>query len=263
MKRLLLLLCICCVPAPAMAEARQPVAFVALIRDGADQALAAAAAACPEAGFARHGLHEPRFFTETLGNRRVLLCTADLDAEKHGAEAWHDIRKDAALGKWWTSLDAIVVPHPRATPADPWIRCEAICRLRPEVPAPIRGERSSWHASVTGLIGEKEAEYRMLHANVWPGVIDAIGQSGISRFDIFLIDLDEKIYVFSLFEFVGKDFARDTAAMAANPVNRRWWKVTDACQRPLPSAATRKEIWEPMEPAVPALPAANRESPGP
>lgn len=257
MKRLLGLLWICAIPTSAMAEGRQPVAFTALVREGGEQALAAATAGCPGPAFARHGLHEPHFFTEVIGNRRVLLCTADLEPGKRAGEVWREIRGEAALKEWWSTLDASVAPHPRASGADPWIACETICRLRPEVPAATRGERSSWHASVTGLVEGKEAEYRMLHANVWPGVIDAIGESGISRFDIFLIDLDEEVYLFSLFEFVGKDLARDSAAMARSPVNRRWWKVTDACQEPLPSAAARKEIWEPMEPAGTDLSPAN------
>jgi L-rhamnose mutarotase len=116
------------------------------------------------------------------------------------------------------------------------------------VPASVRGDDSpTWHAAVTGLKPEKEAEYRLLHNGVWPGVVDAIGSAGISRYDVFLIDVDEHLYLFSLFEFVGKDFARDLGAMAKSPVNRRWWKVTDACQQPLPTAAAREEIWEPME----------------
>lgn len=266
MKRLLSLILVCFALAPVVAvilgrfalapvaaAEREPVAFAILAKPGEENALAAATAACPVDGFARHGLHEARFFTEVIDGRRVLLCTADLDRGKRRADVWRAVRDDPALGEWWTRFDATVIPHPRATADDPWIACETICRLRPDVPAAILGTTApSWHASVTGLVEEKEAEYRMLHANVWPGVIDAIGQSGISRFDIFLIDLDDQVYLFSLFEFVGKDLARDTAAMGENPVNQRWWKVTDACQEPLPSAAARTEIWEPMEPATAA-----------
>ena len=57
---------------------------------------------------------------------------------------------------------------------------------------------------------------------------------------------DGNYYLFSYLEYVGQDFAGDMAKMKANPEVRRWWKVTDPCQRPL---ADRKsgEWWASAE----------------
>jgi L-rhamnose mutarotase len=104
---------------------------------------------------------------------------------------------------------------------------------------------------MTGLRPEKEADYRNFHSHVWPGVISAIGDSGIPRFDLYLIEFGDALYLVYSFDYRGTDFDGDMAKMAANPVNKRWWKFTDACQSPLPQ--TKKGIWEPMEPVtVPA-----------
>lgn len=250
MKRLLFILSLSAFALADVASATslEPVAFVTLVKKDGAKNLAVALAADHGRDFARHGLHHPRFFTEIVGTRQVLLCTSDLETDRNAGEAWQALRNDSSLKPWWSAFDAAIDPHPSASAGNPWVHCETICKLRPEVPASVRGNNMpTWQASVTGLKPEKEVEYRLLHSNVWPGVIEAIGSSAIPRFDVFLIDLDDRLYLFSLFEFVGKDFARDLGTMAKSPVNRRWWKVTDTCQQPLPTAAARKEIWEPME----------------
>jgi L-rhamnose mutarotase len=89
------------------------------------------------------------------------------------------------------------------------------------------------HASVIQLRPELEAEYLRLHMDVWRSVADQIRQSNIRNYTIFLRDG----YLFSYFEYVGTDFDADMAAMAADEQTRRWWALTDPCQRPLPSAA--------------------------
>jgi L-rhamnose mutarotase len=98
-------------------------------------------------------------------------------------------------------------------------------------------ESTSWHHAVTGLKVDKEAEYRLLHDNVWPGVSHAIGASNIPRFDIFLLEFgDNQPYLFYQFLYTGNHFQKDMAAQSNSPVNQRWWKFTDACQMPLPQA---------------------------
>ena len=107
----------------------------------------------------------------------------------------------------------------------------------------MRLGKASWSAAVTGLRLEKEAEYRSLHAAVWPGVIENIGRCMVSRFDIFLIDLHDQLYLFYWLKYDGDDFESDMKRMGESAVNQRWWQHTDPCQLPTPKAAAKDEIW--------------------
>ena len=97
-------------------------------------------------------------------------------------------------------------------------------------------------ASVISLLPEKEAEYRALHAEVWPGVLAALNAAHVHNYSIFLRDG----VLFSYLEYTGSDYATDMAAIAADPTTRRWWQLTDPCQRPVESAA-EGEWWAPAE----------------
>jgi L-rhamnose mutarotase len=97
------------------------------------------------------------------------------------------------------------------------------------------------YASVIRVRPEHEAEYRRLHAEVWPGVLRRIRESGIVNYSIFLRDG----LLFSYYEYVGDDHARDLAAMAGDPETQRWWELTDPCQQPVESAADGQR-WAPM-----------------
>jgi L-rhamnose mutarotase len=97
-------------------------------------------------------------------------------------------------------------------------------------------------AAVIRLRPEKEAEYRRLHAAVWPSVLEMLRQANITNYSIFLRDG----LLFSYLEYVGADYDADTARIAADPETRRWWQVTDPCQQPLGTAA-EGEWWAPAE----------------
>lgn len=97
-------------------------------------------------------------------------------------------------------------------------------------------------ASVIRLRPEKEAEYRELHAAVWPTVQAMLKQIHVSNYTIFLRDG----VLFSYLEYHGDDWAADSARMAADPETQRWWKVTDPCQQPVETAAAG-EWWAPAE----------------
>jgi L-rhamnose mutarotase len=96
-------------------------------------------------------------------------------------------------------------------------------------------------AAVTRLLPEKEAEYRELHVAVWPGVLEALKRANISNYSIFLRDG----YLFSYLEYSGDDYQADYARMAAEETFQEWWKLTDPCQGPLPTADN--ERWAPAE----------------
>ncbi|MEU0965381.1 L-rhamnose mutarotase [Streptomyces sp. NPDC005917] len=98
------------------------------------------------------------------------------------------------------------------------------------------------YAAVIRLRPEKEAEYRALHAAAWPGVLAALKRANIGNYSIFLRDG----LLFSYLEYTGSDYAADTAQIAADPVTREWWALTDPCQQPLDTVA-EGEWWAPAE----------------
>ena len=86
------------------------------------------------------------------------------------------------------------------------------------------------------------AEYRRLHAAVWPEVLAMIRACHIRHYSIYAKD----DCLFSTFEYHGDDFAADMARMAADPATQRWW---DVCKPLLEPLATRgpDEFWASME----------------
>ena len=100
------------------------------------------------------------------------------------------------------------------------------------------------YGQMIGLAPEAIAEYKALHAAVWPGVLDMISACNIRNYTIFLKEPENLL--FASFEYVGSDFAADMAKMAADPETQRWWSVCMPLQRPLESRA-EGEWWADME----------------
>jgi L-rhamnose mutarotase len=98
------------------------------------------------------------------------------------------------------------------------------------------------YASVIELRAEKESEYRELHAAVWPEVVAALRRAHVGNYSIFLRDG----YLFSYLEYSGEDFQADMDSVARDEATRRWWKLTNPCQRRLPTAASG-EWWAPAQ----------------
>ncbi|HTX66968.1 MAG TPA: L-rhamnose mutarotase [Opitutaceae bacterium] len=102
------------------------------------------------------------------------------------------------------------------------------------------------YGSVIGLRPEKLKEYTRLHAAVWPGVLRMIRKCHIRNYSIYLRRLDDgRPYLFSYFEYTGRNFRADMRKMAADPTTQRWWAVCEPCQRPLRRRA-RGEWWADM-----------------
>lgn len=97
---------------------------------------------------------------------------------------------------------------------------------------------------VIRLRPEQVAEYRRLHASVWPEVLATIAACGIRNYTIFLREPEN--WLFGTWAYHGTDFAADMARMAADPVTQRWWALTAPCQDPLPSRQAG-EWWAMME----------------
>ncbi len=94
------------------------------------------------------------------------------------------------------------------------------------------------HAAVIGLAESDIAEYRRLHAAVWPEVLAMISRCHLRNYSIYLRQMpDGRHYLFSYFEYTGTDFAADMAMMAADPKTQAWWAVCKPLQQPLADRA--------------------------
>jgi len=85
-------------------------------------------------------------------------------------------------------------------------------------------------------------EYKNLHATVWPEVLDMIKECNIRNYSIYHKDG----YLFSYFEYEGKDFQADMQKMAADPMTQKWWDVCKPLQEPL-ETRVGGEWWANME----------------
>jgi L-rhamnose mutarotase len=95
-----------------------------------------------------------------------------------------------------------------------------------------------------GLKAETVAEYRQLHAAVWPEILARISACNIRNYSIFLREPENLLFAY--WEYHGADFAADMAAMAADPATQRWWDICMPLQSPLPTRA-EGDWWAAME----------------
>lgn len=85
-------------------------------------------------------------------------------------------------------------------------------------------------------------KYKELHAHPWPEVNQMLKACNIQNYSIYYRDG----YLFSYYEYTGKDYEADMARMAADPMTQEWWKETDPCQEPI-HTAKEGEWWADME----------------
>jgi L-rhamnose mutarotase len=84
-----------------------------------------------------------------------------------------------------------------------------------------------------GLKPDRVAEYKKLHAAVWPEILDKISECSIRNYSIFLREPENLLFAY--WEYEGTDFEADMQRMAADPNTRRWWDICMPCQEPLES----------------------------
>ena len=94
---------------------------------------------------------------------------------------------------------------------------------------------------VIGLREDRVREYDEIHANVWPDVLALINTYHIQNYSIFR----DGTRLFAYFEYVGDDYEADMAAMGAEPVNLKWWELTEPMQVPDPDREPG-EWWKSM-----------------
>jgi L-rhamnose mutarotase len=103
------------------------------------------------------------------------------------------------------------------------------------------------YGMVIGIKEDRIPEYKALHADAWPAVLEQIERSNIRNYSIYLQRMpDGNPYLFSYFEYTGSDFDADMQRMAEDPVTQEWWRHTDPCQAPLPGTP-EGEWWTRME----------------
>ena len=115
---------------------------------------------------------------------------------------------------------------------------------RPGINGSTTGDGMQRKAWIIGLKPEKIDEYKRLHAEVWPRVLEMIQICNIRNYAIFLREPENLL--FGVYEYHGDDFDADMARMASDPVTQDWWALTEPCQAPLASKADG-EWWSPME----------------
>ena len=99
-------------------------------------------------------------------------------------------------------------------------------------------------AKIIRLKPEAIDEYKKIHAEVWPGVLQTIADCHIKNYSIFLREPENLLFAY--FEYHGTDFAADMARMAEDETTRRWWTITDPMQTPL-ETASEGEWWASTE----------------
>lgn len=96
------------------------------------------------------------------------------------------------------------------------------------------------YGAVIGLKPEAIAEYKRVHAAVWPDVLKQIKASRISNYSIFLREPENLLFAY--YEYAGDDHDADMAAMARDPTTQKWWDVCMPMQAPLASKS-EAEWW--------------------
>ena len=99
-------------------------------------------------------------------------------------------------------------------------------------------------ARIIRLKPEVIGEYKKIHAEVWPDVLETIAACHIKNYSIFLREPENLLFAY--FEYHGADLEADMAKMAEDEATQRWWKITDPMQTPLDTAA-EGEWWAPAE----------------
>ncbi len=97
---------------------------------------------------------------------------------------------------------------------------------------------------VVSIKAEDIKEYKHLHANVWPEILESLTKCNITNYSLFLREPENLL--FSYWEYVGDDFDADRLIMSQNEKFKEWLKICDPMQLPLESRA-EGEWWASME----------------
>ncbi|MBK1790566.1 L-rhamnose mutarotase [Persicirhabdus sediminis] len=194
---------------------------------------------------AANGATNLSMFTAEVDGKDVAFNHFRLDSPNY-YKPFAKAAKVPQIAEWFGKCAQHQQPHPfSAKQGKMWRALEPVYFTegnKSEPKGPVRKV-----AAVTGLKFEKEMQYRTLHLTPWQGVLDTIAKANIRNYSIYLTDIGDKLYLFSYFEYIGDSYKKDMEAIGDCPVTQRWWKHTDPCQIPLPTAAAKNEIWTVMD----------------
>lgn len=75
---------------------------------------------------------------------------------------------------------------------------------------------------------ERLAEYKKVHADVWPGVLAALRRAHIADYSIhYFAPLSILI---AHMRYMGSDLKADMEAVKLDETTRKWWEMTDGMQ---------------------------------
>ncbi len=162
--------------------------------------------------------------------------------EYAGNQLTHDMRRlaeEPQYSKWRQDVEKCL--------ETPWSDMEEVFYWAGRTGTNVPAADVQYYGQVVGLRPDMADAYKLLHANPWPGVLAKITEGNIRNYAIFWTTQDSKLYLLAYFEYVGKNFDSDMAAVDSDPVTKAWMKFTDAaCQLPI---ETRKpgEWWAAMD----------------
>ena len=189
----------------------------------------------------RHtGITGAQAFTRTIEGKDFAVVYFAYAGGSNYLAAAASFEKATRLIDWSETTSA----HPRAkTYGRHWLQMEWINFIRG---LDVERAPASTLMLATTVLPEKEMQYRSLHQTTWPGVVDQVVRGNIRNLNIFLVEVDDLLLEFLYLEYLGTDSEADDAANKADPVNQRWWKLTDACQRPF--SDVKEGLWTGMNP---------------
>ena len=205
------------------------VGLIAELKSGATDRFTAAIAKCSSAPLNRQltmsGIKNVGAFTRIIDDKHfavIYFKYAGGQEYLSAARVFEETTSELDWSRW-------ITPHPRAERyGRQWLQMEWINFIRG-----VNVDRAPTKTLMIGttVIPEKELQYRTLHQTTWPGVVDQAVRGNIRNLNIFLVELDDLLVEFLYLEYVGQDEVKDDAANKADPINQRWWKLTDPCQK--------------------------------
>jgi len=87
-------------------------------------------------------------------------------------------------------------------------------------------------------------EYKRLHADAWPEVLEALSGANLTNYSIYLNE--PELLLFSYWEYTGDDFASDLGKALVAPRMEDWWNLCAPMHEPFESRK-EGEWWSMME----------------
>lgn len=98
------------------------------------------------------------------------------------------------------------------------------------------------YADVIRVPEEKIEEYKRVHDQIWPSIVEKMRDANINNFTIFYRDG----YLFKYYEYIGEDFEADMKKLEGDKEHDRWLEYTAQFQIPV-ETASEDEWWVPMK----------------